>query len=109
MPTVTLKLYTLFRTVAGNDKIEQEAPPGSTILNVLCLVAERLGPRFRDLVWDRETGRVLPFLVGVRGRIEPSTGRVLDTHVDNGDVIILMDPVGRGFERLLDHSHYVNS
>jgi len=78
------------------EEIKQETPPGVTIYHVLCLAAERLGPAFRDLIWDKETGRILPFLIGVKGKIEPSTGGILNEVVEDGAVLILMDPVGGG-------------
>ncbi|MBS7650520.1 hypothetical protein KEJ35_04100 [Candidatus Bathyarchaeota archaeon] len=101
MPNVTLRLYTLFRTATGLEEIKQEVPPGTTIYQVLCSAAQRVGPAFRDLIWDKDTGRILPFLIGVKGRIEPSTGGILNEVVEDGAVIILMDPVGGGLERPL--------
>ncbi|MBS7626211.1 hypothetical protein KEJ51_04115 [Candidatus Bathyarchaeota archaeon] len=96
-----MRLYTLFRTATGVEEIKQEVPQGSTIYHVLCSAAERVGPAFRDLIWDKETGRILPFLIGVKGRIEPSTGGILNEIVEDSEVLILMDPVGGGLKKPL--------
>lgn len=96
MPRVTLKLYTLFRAAAGTGQLELELPPGSRVFDVLEYVCRQLGQGFRELVWDAKSGEVLPFLLSVNGRVEPSMGGVLENMVEDGDTIALMDPVGGG-------------
>jgi len=97
MPKILLKFYTLFRTAAGTGELTLDLPPGSRIRDALESACRRLGEDFRALVWDKNSGQVLPFLVTFRGKVVPSTANVLDKTVDEGDVVILMDPVGGGF------------
>jgi len=96
MPRVTLKLYTMFRAAAGTEQLELELPPGSKVHDALEHASQQLGQAFRELIWDTRSGRVLPFLISVNARVEPSLGGVLENTVEDGDIIAVMDPVGGG-------------
>ena len=96
MPRVFLRFYTLFRTVAGTGELALDLPPGSTVKDALESASRKLGEEFQTLIWDRDSGQVLPFLVTFRGKVIPSTTNVLDSSIREGDIVTLMDPVGGG-------------
>jgi len=77
MPKVTLKLYTLFRQAAGTEQLVLELPPHSKVYDALESAAQKLGKDFRAFIWDRGSGQVLPSLVTVGGKVEPSSGGIL--------------------------------
>lgn len=93
MAKVMVKFFTTLRELAGEKQTEVR---GDTVAEIIEKVVEKYGSKFRDSLFDKETGRIKPFYnILINGiRLSPREG--LDREVKDGDVIAIFPPVGGG-------------
>ncbi|MFQ6081351.1 MAG: ubiquitin-like small modifier protein 1 [Candidatus Bathyarchaeia archaeon] len=93
MAKVVVKFYTTLRELTGEKQIEVR---GDTVAGIVEKVVEKYGSKFRDTLFDKETGRIKPFYSILVNGIRLSLREGLDTEVKDGDVIAIFPPVGGG-------------
>jgi len=92
MPRVEVKLYTILREAAG---FKETVVEGRTVGEILNRLADRVGGKFRSMLFE-DDGRLNKFYIVLLNGRNIVLSKGLDTPVSNGDVIAIFPPVGGG-------------
>lgn len=89
---IKIRFLAMFKEIVGREKISREVEVGTTIGDVLDMLAKEYGKDFRETI-DKKTGQVdVNTLVMLNGRNVRDTNEKLK---DN-DLVIITAPVGGG-------------
>lgn len=89
---IKIRFLAMFKEIVGREEISREVEVGTTIGDVLDMLAKEYGKDFRETI-DKKTGQVdVNTLVMLNGRNVRDTNEKLK---DN-DLVIITAPVGGG-------------
>ena len=95
MAKVKVRTFSVIRDVLGAEVVEVEVGEPATVEALFSTLVGRYGEKFKDLLWDRNTGKMEPFLLVHNGAMLRSTVD-MGSKLNNGDEIAIMFPVGGG-------------
>ncbi len=92
-PTVTVRLFTVLRMLAGEREVQVEA---LNVKEVIVLLVERFDSKFQKMLLEKDGSLKHYFHVLINGRHI----RLLDgiqTSLKEGDIIAIFPPLGGGY------------
>ena len=95
MAKVRVRTFSVIRDVLGAEVVVIEVGEPATVDGLFSTLVRRYGDKFKDLLWDRDTGKMEPFLLVLNGAMIRSTVD-MGTKLSSGDEIAIMFPVGGG-------------
>ena len=98
MLQISVRFFTSLREIIGKREETLQFPEGNrvTVDAVLKALTQRYGKRFVEYVFDEKTGEVNGFLQFLVNGESAPTMDVLQTELDDGDVLAILPPVGGG-------------
>lgn len=95
---VSVRFFTSLRELTGKKEETLKFRDGETVTvdKVLKRLAERYGKSFVEYVYDSKSGEVKGFLQFLVNGRSASTLDGLDTELADGDVLVIIPPVGGG-------------
>lgn len=93
---IRIRLFGNWRDLVGSDALEIEMPYGSSLTDLINLLASRYGAEFLDDLVDRQTGAFWsPLSLALNGKAlqEPSE---LSTRLNDGDEVMFLFPIYGG-------------
>jgi MoaD family protein len=92
---ITVRYFTLLRTVTGAREERIDAKEGSTVEDVLKTLSAKYGKEFDRFIYSGRDRKGLKLLFFLDGRIiEEADG--FKTKLENGNVLAIMPPVAGG-------------
>ena len=95
MAKVKVRTFSVIRDVLGADLVEVEVGTPETVGGLFAALVRKHGERFKNLIWDSNTGQMDPFLLVLNGAMIRSTVD-MDRKITDGDEIAIIFPVGGG-------------
>jgi len=95
MAKVKVRTFSVIRDVLGADLVEIEVDAPETVGGLFSTLVQRYGERFKNMIWDSDTGQMDPFLLVLNGAMIRSTVD-MDKKITDGDEIAIIFPVGGG-------------
>lgn len=95
MAKVKVRTFSVIRDVLGADLVEVEVGTPETVSGLFSALVRKYGDRFKNLIWDSNTGQMDPFLLVLNGAMIRSTVD-MDRKITDGDEIAIIFPVGGG-------------
>ena len=95
MAKVKVRTFSVIRDVLGADLVEIEVGAPETVGGLFSALVQKYGERFKNLIWDSDTGQMDPFLLVLNGAMIRSTVD-MDKKITDGDEIAIIFPVGGG-------------
>ncbi len=92
---VEVKYYAMLREASGRKREVFELPEGSSVGDLMDIVAGKYGDPFRRYVFDSEM-RVWDYLRFMLNGISVSSLEGFDTVLGDGDVMAILPPIGGG-------------
>lgn len=93
---VNVQFFAAVRELVGLREETLELPNGGTVKNLLDLLVEMHGQRFRDYIYDPKTGELRRSLQILIGDKPTSVLNGLSTVLTDGGVLAIIPPVGGG-------------
>jgi molybdopterin synthase sulfur carrier subunit len=95
---VSVRFFTSLREIVDKKEEPLEFSEGEkvTVDMVLKTLVQRYGERFVEYVYDRKTGEVRGFLQFLVNGKSATTLDGLETELEDGDVLVILPPVGGG-------------
>ena len=92
---VEVKFFTSLREIAGK-KVEQiQLQNTITVNELITVLSARYGKKFREYIYNKK-GEVQGFLSFLVNGKNINTMQGFDTKLKNGDVVVILPPVGGG-------------
>ena len=89
---IRIQFFVMFREIVGKKEILQEISPGTTLGDVLDILARKYGRDFKETM-DRKMGQVnVDTLIMLNGKNVRNT----NTKMSDNDLIIITAPLGGG-------------
>ena len=91
---ITFRTFATFRDVIAEREMAISLPPGETIgglLKILC----NTHPGLREHLFDA-AGQIKPYIIILKNGRSVTSLQLLDTVIDEGDVIAVFPPVAGG-------------
>ena len=95
MAKVSVQTFSVIRDAIGEGVVEIDVEDPETVGGLFEIMVQKYGDRFKDKIWDPNTGEISPFLIRLNDEIIRSTVD-LDKKINDGDKISLIIPVGGG-------------
>jgi len=92
---VQVKYYAMVREAAGRKSEGVFLPPGSTLRDLIGLLADRYGGRFSGYLLDGE-GEPREYISYMVNGVDSHSLRGLETGLDEGDIVAFIPPIGGG-------------
>lgn len=95
---ISVRFFTNLREITGKREeiLEFSSREAVTVDKVLKKLAKKYGRSFVNYVYDSETGEVRGFLQFLINGRSASTFKGLETELQDGDVLVIIPPVGGG-------------
>jgi molybdopterin synthase sulfur carrier subunit len=92
---VEVKFFTSLREITGKKADEIPLQTVSTVEELLNLLSEKYGEKFREYIYDKK-GNVQDFLSFLVNGRNINVLQGFDTELKQGDIIAIIPPVGGG-------------
>lgn len=92
---VTVRFFTTLWEITKQRKQEVEMQDTSTLADLLTILSDKYGRRFKDYIYD-ETGQANPYLQFIINGKTISKSEHLTTRLKDRDEIAIIPPVGGG-------------
>jgi molybdopterin synthase sulfur carrier subunit len=92
---IEIRYYAMLREAAGKRSEIIEIPEGSRFEDLMEIVVEKYGMRFRKYVFD-DTGKKRDYLSFMVNGVSVHSREGFKTPLSEGDVVALLPPVGGG-------------
>ncbi len=93
---ITVQYFAIVRELANKREDVMDVGEGSTVLDILRLLAERYGVKFRDYVFDPKTDTPRTYLQFLLNGDSISNLNGLSTQLTDSSTLVLIPPVGGG-------------
>lgn len=91
---VKVKYFAIFRELTNKREEELEVKEGSTVKDLLEVLAEKYGKKFRDIVFNE--GAVSDRLLMLLDGVNIYSLNNLETKLNENSVFVILPPVGGG-------------
>lgn len=95
MARVKVKTFSVIRDVLGAETVEVDVKGPETVGGLFDELVRKYGQRFKEKLWDPNTGEIAPFLIKLNGDMIRSTTD-MDRKIKDGDELALIFPIGGG-------------
>jgi molybdopterin synthase sulfur carrier subunit len=92
---VEVKFFTSLREITGKKMDEIQLQSAITVKELLTLLSEKYGEKFREYVYNKER-KVQDYLSFLVNGININVLQGFDTKLKEGDIIAIIPPVGGG-------------
>ena len=92
---VNVRYYAMARDAAGRRDESVELPPGSTVLDLVSVLAELHGPALRGYVFN-DDGQPMDYLMFSVNEVDIVGLEGFETVLRDGDYVRVMPPIGGG-------------
>ncbi len=93
---IKVQYFAVVRELANKREDDLDVRDGSTVLDILRILAQRYGEKFRDYVFDTKTGAPRSYLQFLVNGDSISNLNGLSTPLTDGSALVLIPPVGGG-------------
>lgn len=93
---VKVKYFAILREITNKREEELEVEEGTTVKDLLDILAEKYGGRFRNYVFDEKTGSVNSQLLFLVDGVNVASLNKLETKLTDGNSFVILPPVGGG-------------
>jgi len=95
MARVKVKTFSVIRDVLGAEVVEVNVKSPETVGELFEELVRTYGQRFKEKLWDPNTGEIAPFLIKLNGDMIRSTVD-MDRKIKDGDELAIIFPIGGG-------------
>ena len=92
---IEVKFFTSLREITGKKVDEIQLQSVITVEELLTLLSEKYGKKFRDYIYDKE-GKIKGFMSFILNGKNINNMQGLHTKLQDGDVIAFIPPIGGG-------------
>lgn len=92
---VTVRYYGVVREAINKRTEDVEVSDGSTIGDLMKHIVETKNPQLREMIYDKQ-GQVRDFLAYVINEVDVRSLDGFNTELKEGDVVLLLPPIGGG-------------
>ena len=95
MAKVKVKSFSVIRDVLGSEVVKIDVKEPQTVGGLFDELVRQYGQRFKEKIWDPNTGQIAPFLIKLNESMIRSTND-MEHKIKNGDEIAIIFPIGGG-------------
>lgn len=95
MAKVKVKSFSVIRDVLGAEVVEIDVKEPQTVGGLFDELVRQYGQRFKEKIWDPNTGQIAPFLIKLNESLIRSTND-MEHEIKTGDEIAIIFPIGGG-------------
>jgi MoaD family protein len=93
---IRVQYFAIVRELADRREEVLDVREGSTVLDILKLLAEKYGEKFRDYVFDPKTAALRSYLQFLVNEDSISNLSGLSTVLTDNSILVIIPPVGGG-------------